>query len=124
MRAAQSRLGIVSSLDDARRDMGRCVDLLPVSARMFRLGVGVAAGLAGVVVLRSLWPARRRKPAPAPAAVVRGAAAPGHGAVRYLLSQSLALLLIPLCRYYFLGEKSPVAARLAPMIDRVFRKAN
>ncbi len=120
MRSAQSRLGVVSSLSAARKDLGRCVDALPLPGPACRLGAGVVAGLGGVLLLRALLPSRRRSAAPAPAAVAP--AAPRSQVGRLLLSQSVALLLIPLCRYYLLGESSPVAARLAPLLDGVFRK--
>ncbi len=120
MRSAQSRLGVVSSLSAARKDVGRCVDALPLPGPAFKLGAGVVAGLAGVVLLRALLPTRRRAAAPAPVAAAPAAPRPQVG--RLLLSQSVALLLVPLCRHYLLGETSPVAARLAPLLDSVFKK--
>ncbi len=120
MRSAQSRLGLVSSLGAARRDVMHCAELLPRSARALRLGAGIAGGLAGVVLLRALLPSRRRPAAPA-AVPVRAPRKNGMG--RYLLTQSVALLFIPLCRHYLLGENTPVSTRLVPLIEHLFRKA-
>ncbi len=124
MRSAKSRLGLVSSLGSARRGVGRCVDAVPVSARAVKLGGAALAGLAGAVVLRSLLPRRRRAaalPAPVPAPVSRPAV-PRHALGRVLLTESVVTLLLPLCRHYLLGEKTPVSDRLCPLIDRLFKK--
>ncbi len=121
MRSAQSRLGVLTSLDSARRGVGRCAEALPVSARSFKLGAATLGGVLGALVLRGLLPGRRKSrplpPPPAPPALPRS---PRLG--QQLLSQSVVLLLLPLCRHYLLGENTPVSARLVPLINRLFKK--
>ncbi len=116
MRSAQSRLGLVTSLGAARRGVGRCVDALPVSPSVLRMGTAAFAGLAGVAVLRSLF-SSRRKAASAQAALPPPAAQRATG--RHLLSETVLTLLLPLCRRYFLGEGSPVAKATGNLVDRL-----
>ncbi len=100
MRSAQSRLGVVTSLGAARRGVGRCADALPVSAAALKLGSAALAGLAGVALVRALFTSRRAAAAasaPAPASRQMG---------RYLLSETVLTLLLPLCRRYFFGKEA------------------
>ncbi len=97
MRSAQSRLGVVTSLGAARRGVGRCANALPLPGAALRVGAAALAGLAGVALLRSLASSRR-------AAAAAATAAPDSRRMgRYLLSEAVLTLLLPLCRRYFLG---------------------
>ncbi len=123
-RAAESRLGVLSSLESAGKGVRRCVDALPLSAQAFRIGSAVAAGMGGMLLLRALVPSRRRpaapqQPAPAPTQRHLG---------RYLLTETIVMLAIPLCRRYLLGtghetpaQVSNAAAAVDKLVSRLLR---
>ncbi len=101
MRSAESRLGVVDSVEGVRKGVGACVDALPVSARVLRIGGTAAAGLLGVGLVRGLLPIVRGKtpPPPAPAAP-----AAGSGVAGYLLTQIVVSLVLPVCRSFLTGK--------------------
>ncbi len=109
MRSAQSRLGVVTSLGLAGRGVGRCINALPVPMGALKVGAAAFAGLAGAAVLRSMV---SRRPASS-AAVCPPPASSGKGVGRYLISEALLTLLLPLCRRWFLGDNSPQPGSLA-----------
>ncbi len=117
MSSAQSRLGIVAALGAARRGVGHCVDAIPVPAGALKMG---AAAFAGAALLRLLVASRR-------AASCRKAAAATPppvqtGAGRYLLSETVLTLLLPLCRRLFLGDIGPDGTLSGGVLERLLNK--
>ncbi len=121
MRSAQSRMGLLSSLASARRDVGRCVDAIPVSVRTLKLGGAAFAGLAGVALLRLIFSSGRRKSTVTPAAPL-ASASPQRSMGRYLLTESIVVLLLPLCRRLLLRDGPMPSTRLGGIVDNLLKK--
>ncbi len=91
MRVAQSRLGVLDALADVRRGVDGCIRALPLPARFLKLGALAAVGAVAAGMLRHLLPFSRRKSTP-----------PAMG--RFVFSELLAGLVLPLCRSYLLDR--------------------
>lgn len=99
MRSAESRLGIIESLSSARLGAERTVSRLSAPVTYTKAGLIAGSGLLGMWTLRRMF--RRSKPTMAVAPAANEAA--GGFSVRYLLVQSLTLLLFPWLRARLLG---------------------
>ncbi len=119
MRSARSRLALVTSLGSAGRGVERCVDALPVPTKALKYGAAVVAGLAGVTLLRALF-SRRSATAVVPA--VAPAASPHRQVGRYLFSETVLTLLLPLCRRYLLGADAGTLSHPGGLLGRFLHK--
>ena len=101
MRSAESRLGVVTSLDSAMRGAGRTWELLRVPRSAARWGLFACGSALGVLLLRRMLGSGRKAAVAAPAV-----AAPQSGAlalVGRLLLQALPVLLTPLLKSQMRG---------------------
>ena len=113
MRSAESRLGIVESLDAAMRGAGRTWELIRVPRRVARWGLAAGGGALGVVVLKWLLGGKRAVAVAAPGAAPQGGALALLGR---LLVQSLPVLLAPWLKQQMLsgGSGRGLLSRMHP----------
>lgn len=110
IRSAESRLGVVESLDSAMRGAGRTWELIRVPRQVARWGIFAGGGTMGLLLLKWLmWP-RRTVASVAPAAVQRGGMVSVLGR---LLVQALPVLLAPWLRSQ-MQSGGHILARLHP----------
>ncbi len=114
MRAAQSRVGIIDSAGEVRRAVESCARALPVPVRFLKIGATAAAGTVGVGLLTRMLRPRRR---------MNGVATPS-GMTRFLISELVVGLLLPLCRSYLFnnrGDAAPPQPSPGGLLSRLFR---
>lgn len=105
MRSSVARLKMINAAESAGQGVGRCAALVPLSGKVVRYSLMVAAGAATVGVLSLL----RRKPAPTPQPK------PQPGMSRYIVAQLLTVVLLPWLRQQMLqGETGKKLLRLHP----------
>lgn len=113
IRSAESRLGIIESLDSARINAERTMSRLSSPATYTKLGLMTGGGVLGMWALKRIFSRNKTIMAAAPAA--------GASTVRYLAMQSLTLLVFPWLRSRILGgEWEPMIRRIQP-IQRLTR---
>ncbi len=118
MRAVQSRVGLLSSLDSAGKGVSRCVQALPLPGQVLRVAGAVSAGFAGVMLLRLILPSRRPAPKALPVAAAVPARSQPQGLSRYLVTETIVMLLLPLLRRYLLGRDAAAAPATPPAVAK------
>lgn len=111
IRSAESRLGVVESLDSAMRGAGRTWELMSVPRKVVRAGVTVGGGALGILLFRRLFGSR-------PKPLISAPVTPRHALSDVLLQGAIRLLpvlLAPWLRSQVMGAGvSAALERLQP----------
>lgn len=100
MRAAESRVGVLESIEAARQGVGHTWAGLLLPRKVIRYGSMVGGGLVGMWLLKRLL---RRKPAALPQPVYAAVSKSRGGAVAYAAVQVMSMLLLPWLRSRIIG---------------------